>query len=493
MSKYYVACDFGVESGRVALGTLDKEKLTVSEVRRFQNSPIEEKGSLQWNIPELYEETLAGLREISKYDEPVDSISCDSWAADYLLFGNDGSLITPAYHYDDPRGEAGMKEVMSKTPWEKIYAETGGQKTAANTLFQLGAEKSRRLKKAQLMPIADGFNYILAGVARIELSQASATQLYNPVTKAWSNSLIQALRLPPNLLPPLVAAGTELGVLRAEIAEATGLQDARVITSCSHEIAAALAGLPVDPNENWAFLQLGRSGLMGIELPDPVITDVSRDLNFANALGYGGSIRFSKQMAGLWILDECKRFWREKDKLIDENLMMHLAISAPPFESLINPEDPRFQTPGDMPLKIQAFCRETRQEIPRKPGPTIRCILESLALLYRKTMQEMEDVTGREIERVYLLNGTTTESSLFNTFITNSLQVPVVIVPENCTVIGNVVVQALAQGHIKSPEQAREIVRNSFQMETMTPHATAWDAAYDRLSTFFTPETESKA
>ncbi len=481
MHNFYVACDLGVENGRVMLGMLHKSNLTVSEVRCFPNLPLKENHSLHWNIPQLYQETLAGLRKIGEYEEPVDSISCNSWAADYLLFEPDGSLITPAYHHGDPRTEAGMKKVFSKVPWETIYDETGVQNMPGNTLFQLGAEKSRRLKRvSHLVPVADGFNYLLAGVPRVEMSLASATQLYNPVTKTWSDRLLSALQLPPTLFPPVVPAGTVLGALRPEIAQATGLEDARVVASCSHELAAALAGLPIVEGENWAFLRLGTWAVMGTELAEPIINESSRESNFTNELGYGGLVRFSKHTVGLWILEECRRFWREKDRDLDIHLLMHLALSEEPFESLINLADPRFLTPGDMPLKIQAFCKETHQPVPRKPGPTFRCVLESLALLYRKTLQEIEQLTGRETTRLYLLGESA--NSFLNSFIANALQVPVVIAPADATAIGNVVVQAVALGHIQSLERAREVVRNSFKTETIVPHAADWEAPYERLA-----------
>jgi rhamnulokinase len=219
---------------------------------------------------------------------------------------------------------------------------------------------------------------------------------------------------------------------------------------------------------------------MGTELAEPMITDMSRTLNFTNEVGYGGSVRFSKQTVGLWILEECRRFWREQDREIDDTLLAHLAGSAPPFESLINPDDTRFAAPGDMPLKIQAFCRETNQPVPRKPGPIIRCVLESLALQYRKILREIEALSGRQIERIYLLKAS--NHSLLNHFIANALRLPLVIAPAEATAIGNVIVQALALGHIQSLEQAREIVRTSCKTETLLPYATAWDAAYERLA-----------
>ncbi len=486
MSNYYVACDLGVESGRVMLGTLHKDKLTMSEIRRFQNLPIQDKDALQWNIPQLYHDTLTGLREIGRYEEPIDSISCDSWAADYMLFEPDGSLITPTFHYDDPRTEAGVKEVFSKVDWETIYSETGVQRLPINTLFQLASEKSRRLKHTQLMPVADGFNYLLAGVPSVELSMASTTQLYNPITKTWSERLINALQFPPKLFPSLVPAGTKLGPIRPEVGKETGLEDAQVVSSCSHEIAAALAGLPIREGESWAYLRSGAWSVMGTELAEPIINDVSREWSFTNETGFGGSVRLSKRTAGLRILEACRKFWKEKDREVEGDLLMHLAISAEPFESLINPADPRFSTPEDMPLKIQAFCRETGQSIPRKPGPVSRCVLESLALHYRKTLDELQYLTGRQIDKLYMFGDT--GNTLLNNFIANALQIPVVIAPPEVTGIGNVIVQSLALGHIKSLAQAREIVRNSFKTESIVPHAAVWDAAYNRLAEILVPE-----
>ncbi len=481
MSKFYVACEYGAESGRVMLGSLDQNELKMSEVRRFQNQPILEKEALQWNIPQLYQETVEGLRGIGSYEEFVESVSCSSWAADYLLFEADGSLITPTVYHRDDRTVPEMKKVLSKVPWETIYGETGVQQLPVNTLFQLRADTFWRLNRASyLMPIADAFNYLLAGVPRIEASLASTMQLYNPVTHAWSDRLFHALHLPRKLFPPVVGAGTELGALRPELAKETGLDNTRVISSCSHEFAAALAGLPVIEGEDWAFLRPGASTVMGVEVAEPIINDAGRLLNFTNEIGYGNSVHFHKQTVGLWILEECRRFWEEKDRQLDQDLLAHLAGSSTPLESLINPEDPRFLEPGDMPLKIQGFCRETNQPVPRKPGAIARCVLESLALLYRKTLREIEALTGTEIKRLYVFDGS--RHSLLNYFTANALQIPVVLAPTDATSIGNVIVQAVSLGHLGSLSEARDIVRRSFKMETILPHAAAWDAAYDRLA-----------
>jgi sugar (pentulose or hexulose) kinase len=224
------------------------------------------------------------------------------------------------------------------------------------------------------------------------------------------------------------------------------------------------------------------SSFMGVEVPEPIICAAARELDFANETGYAGTTRFMKQTAGLWMLEECRRAWIGTERDLDASVMMHLAAQSPPFESLINPMDLRFMTPGDMPLKVKEFCKETGQAVPRKPGAIIRCVLESTALYYRKTLREIEDITKQRIEQLYLLGGGS--NPLFNSFITNALQVPVVVVPEEVTVIGNMLVQGIGLKHIESLEQARQIVRDSFTFEMLYPHAEVWNSAFQRLEEF---------
>jgi rhamnulokinase len=485
MNRFYVACDVGAEHGRVALGTLHRDNLTVSEVRRFPNVPLRHKDSIHTDIGGLYQEILQGLRAVGAYDEPADGVSCSSWAGDYVLFETDGSLMT-ACPQSGSKGEEAMKKVLAKVPWEEVYEQTGIPRQAENTLLKLAAQNSKRLRRAgHLLPMADGFNYLLAGVPRLEASLASATQLYDPVTKTWSERLLKALDLPSKLLPPVVEAGTMLGPLRVDIAKDTRLEEAQVVASCSHQLAAALAGLPINSQETWAYMRPGSSALMGTQLDAPLINDVCRELNFTNQLGYGGKVCFYRQMAaGLWIFEECQRYWQQQARELDEEMLSHLAGSATPFESLINPDDPRFRTPGDMPLKIQAFCKETNQPVPRKPGPIYRCILESLALHYRRLFREMEYLTSSRFARLYLLDGGGT--GLLNHFIANALQVPVSLAPADAIAIGNVVVQALGLGHLKSLDEARQVLRNSFKLQTINPHAALWDMAADRFATLAT-------
>jgi rhamnulokinase len=376
-----------------------------------------------------------------------------------------------------------MRAVLARVPWESIYAETGIQKMPLNTIFQLGAENQKRLKRAhQLLPIADAFNYLLSGVAKVEVSMASTTQLYNPLTRGWSVSLRQALNLPASLLPPIVPSGSVLGMLRPEIAQQTGIDGAQVIASCSHDTAAAVAGIPATGG-SWAFLSSGTWSLMGVELPQAIINATSRDLNFTNEIGVGHSVRLLKNIVGLWIVQECRRYWAERQQELDYEIMTHLATSATPFECLINPADPRFVAPGEMPEKIAAFCKETGQPVPRKPGQFIRCALESLALFYRRTLKSMEQLTGRTFDRLHIVGGGT-KNTLLNHFTANALQIPVVIGPSEATSAGNVLVQAMALGHVRSLAEAREILHRSISLQTIQPQPVSWDAAVERMERF---------
>ncbi|MFO1512776.1 MAG: FGGY family carbohydrate kinase [Verrucomicrobiota bacterium] len=482
MEKLYVACDLGTRVGRIMLGTLNNGTLAMGELRRFANPPIQEKKSLSWDISRIYQEILLGLRELGSQEANVQSVSCTAWGADYLLFASDGSLLAPAFHHGDPRGTEGLKKLQTKVAGGLgfVHAETGSPAVATSTLAQLAVENSRRLKKAHcLLPIADGFNYLLSGVPAVELSSASTTQLFNPVNHQWSDHLIQDLELRRELFPLIASSGMKLGSLRPELAQDAKLDGVHVVATCSSESAAALAGLPLEPNRDWAYLRVGEETVIGAELPAPLINEVTRKLNYTNELSYGGAANFHRRTVGLSILNECKRYWLDQDRELSEDVLFHLATTSPAFESLINPADARFAEPGDMPLKIQAFCRETGQEVPRKPGSIIRCVLESLALHYRKTLAELEVLTGRNFALLYLYGGN--ENTLLNNFISNALQLPVVLVSPDAGPLGNVLVQSLALGHIPSLQAGREILRRSFRTQAIIPHPVPWDAAAERL------------
>ena len=485
MATQYLACDLGAESGRLMLGSLTKGKLALEEIHRFPNTPLQVDGSLHWDVPFLFEELKAGLRKVGTRRIPISSISTDGWGVDYTLFDPDGTLISPTFHYRDVRTAQGVQNVRAVIDWPTVFRETGIQFMPLNTIYQLAAEPPERLARAdRMLMIADAFNYLLCGEAKIEESNASTTQLYNPRTRQWSDPLIAALGLPQKLFPPIVPAGTKLGSLKSDLASASGLGGIEVIASCSHDTGAAVAGVPASGG-HWAYVSSGTWSLLGVELASPILTEACRELNFTNEIGFGGSVRLLKNIIGLWLVQECRRHWAGAGQEYDYAALTKFAAEARPFVSLINPADPRFVSPGDMPEKIASFCRETQQPVPDSPGAYIRCALESLALLYRRTLRQVESLIGKQIERLHIVGGGS-RNALLNQFTANALQIPVTTGPIEATAAGNVLIQAIALGHVPSLGAAREVVRNSFEMASVAPADVAvWETQYRRFEAFF--------
>jgi len=486
MATHYLACDLGAESGRLMLGSLAEAKLTLEEIHRFPNTPIKSGDALHWNIPQLFEELQTGLQKAAAHRLPIASISADSWGVDYLLLDARGQLISPTFHYRDARTARGVANVQSKVDGKTIFDETGIQFMPLNTIYQLGAESAERLARArQLLLIADGFNYFLSGVARIEESNASTSQLYNPRTRQWSRKLIGALPLQEALLPPIVPSGTRLGPLKPEVARRTNLPAIEVIASCSHDTAAAVAAVPAGDG-HWAYLSSGTWSLMGVELPAPLITETCRELNFTNEIGYGSSVRLLKNISGMWLIQECRREWSRNGQDFDYSTLSSLAARTPPFRSLIKPADERFLAPPSMPEAIASFCRESGQPVPEAPAEFIRCVLESLALLYRRTFHQIEQLTGGKLARLHLVGGGS-RNGLLNQFTADALQVPVLAGPTEATAAGNVLIQAITLGHLPSLAAARSLVRSSFEVTQFNPQVGhEWDRQAARFDKLFT-------
>lgn len=463
------------------LATLDAGRVTLEELHRFPNVPLKKDGSLYWQIEGLFSELKAGLRLAAARNLPLASISTDSWGVDYVLYDSTGKIMPPVWHYRDPRTARGVPAVSSRVAWPAIYQETGIQFMALNTLYQLATEPPERLARAQrLLLIGDAFNYFCCGVAGNEESLASTTQFYNPRTKTWSRRLLGAMGWREEIFAPVVKSGTKLGRLRPDLAREVGLPEIEVIASCSHDTGAAVAAVP-GSDDNWAYLSSGTWSLMGVESPVPIITDAGRDANFTNEIGFGGTVRLLKNIVGLWIVQECKRDWAKQGREYDYATLTKLASEAKPFASLINPADPRFVSPDDMPAKVIAFCNETGQPVPETPGAFVRCALESLALFYRVTLRQLEAIIGKKIEKLHIVGGGS-QNTLLNQFAANSLQIPIIAGPTECTALGNVLVQAIALGHLPSLAAAREVVRKSFEVKSVTPQAKGeWDQAFARF------------
>lgn len=462
------------------LGALEKEGLTISEAGELQALTSTHKDEVTWDVPGIYQQVLSAARGIAAHEEPVRGISFHSSAPDALLFEANGTLIGPATRPTEKAGASELKRILQKVPLAEYYEQTGVHPSSTSTLCQLAAEPSKKIRKtAYAMGLADSFNFLFGGLPRTELSFAGQTGCFDPTRKEWSTSLLEAGGVTGKVLPPLVPAGTVLSQTRAEIARESGLEDARVVTTCGNELAAALAALNIADPENWAFLWPGATSLIGTMLGGPFINEVTREMKYSNLIGYGDAVGLYKSWAGTKLVDECHAAWAEQDRSMDQDVLMHLATSAPPLECLIDPSDARFESGSDMPQKVQSFCRDTGQEPPRKPGPILRCILESLALQYRKAILELGFMSGTNFTKLYVLGGPS--NSLLHHFLTNALQLPVVIVPSNLPAVGNVILQAMALGHVGSLDEARQSINHCLRLQTINPHASAWTEAYDRF------------
>ena len=490
MATHYIGIDLGAESGRVMLGSLADGRLTLEEIHRFANTPIRNGSAWHWNVPALWAGIREGLCQVARRNLLVASVSVDSWGLDCVLLDAHGEVIPPVFHYRDPRTERGVKTLFGKVPWETVFAETGIQFMPINQLYHLAAESPERLARAaQIVPIGDAFNCLLSGVARAEVSMASTTQLYNPRTRTWSRTLLDALGLKPEKFPPLVEPGTKLGRLKPQVAAETGLSaDVEVIATCTHDTGAAVAGVPVGKQQpdtgiaNWAYLSSGTWSLIGLELSNPVLTDRCRELNFTNEIGFGNSVRLLKNIVGLWLVQECRREWERAGGDFDYATLTRLAAESAPLRSLITPADPRFLAPDAMPERIAAACRETGQPVPETPGQFIRCALESLALEYRRTLRQAEELAGARVERLHIVGGGS-KNALLNQFAANACGIPVIAGPAEATAIGNILVQAIALGHLPSLAAGREVVGASFETVRFEPRdAGQWSAGAERFS-----------
>ena len=483
MSLHLVSVDLGAESGRVILGTLRGGKLAMEVVHRFPTGATEVNGTLRWNVIGFHAEILRGLRMVAARQPKVAGVSCDSWGVDYALCRDDAPLVSQPFQYRDPRTERTFGRTVSQVGAEAIYAETGVMFMGINTLYQLVDDTRSRpelLKVAhRFLNIGDYFNWLLSGVPRAEVSLASTTQLWNPRRQNWSSKLIRELGLPSHLFPIVVPSGTVLGKLQG----VTGLGSAKVIASCSHDTGCAVAAVPAQPGGDWAYLSSGTWSLLGVELPKPLVNEQVRAANVTNEAGFDGTTRFLKVLVGLWILQECRREWERDGGPSEYGVIAKLAAKAPSLRSIIRPDDPRFAAPGDMVRKIQDYCRETGQPVPTTHGAIARCILESLALLYRTELDTVARLTSRDIQRLHVVGGGS-QNDLLNQATADALGRPVIAGPTEATAAGNLLIQAHALGKVRGLAGIRRVVRASFPTRTFKPRATArdaWAAALERF------------
>ena len=479
--KPYLAFDFGAESGRAVLAHLQSGILTTEEVHRFPNEPVECGGSLHWDVARLWLEVRKALARLGKVE--LAGIGVDAWGVDYALLGERGELLENPYHYRDRRTEGVMEEIVAKIGKEEIYEATGIQFMPINTLYQLFAARRRtpRLLEAakHLLTIPDLFHYWLTGNPVCEFTNATTTQMVNPVKRCWAAGLLQRLELPTHLLAPIVEPGSILGTLRPEVAGHTSLRGTSVIAPACHDTGSAVAA--ISAREDTAFLSSGTWSLLGTELDSPVITPDALRLNFTNEGGVNGTTRLLKNIMGLWMLQGCRHSWSAQGHSYDYRELMELAAREAPFRHLVDPDDESFLRPPDMLIAIDKFCLRTNQPIPKEPGAYVRAILESLAFKYRLVLRSLEQVSGKSITQIRIIGGGS-KNRLLNQLTADATGRRVLAGPAEATALGNVAIQILATGGAASLAEVRAIVERSFPTEIFEPLETdKWDQHAERF------------
>jgi rhamnulokinase len=488
--RTFLAADLGASSGRILGARFDGRRLELDEIHRFPNGPVATAGHLYWDVLRLWSEIQEGLRAARQtYGDSIASVGIDTWGVDFALLGRDDQLLGNPFHYRDPQTH-GITEIAFQTVSRaEIFAETGLQFLEFNTLFQLLAMRQRSsplLDAAKtLLMIPDFFHWLLTGEKASEFTDATTTQFLNPRTREWSRSLLTRFGLPTDMLQRIVAPGTVLGTLVPAVRQQTGLGAIPVVLPGTHDTASAVLAVPttssVSDSPDWCYISSGTWSLMGVEVLSPVIDDRCRELNFTNEGGVGGTIRLLKNISGLWLVQECRRAWARQGRDLSWDQLTSMAEQAEPLRSLIDPDDPRFVAPDDMPGEINAYCRETGQPVPDSEGAIIRCALESLALRYRAVLNWLEELTGGTIRTIHVVGGGSQNRQLCQ-MTASACDRPVLAGPVEATTAGNVVQQAIAQGDIGSIHEGREIIAASFTGHRYEPGSIApWDNAYARF------------
>jgi len=484
--NYFLAFDLGASSGRAILGTLEDGHLDLKEIHRFKNQMIRVHGSYYWNIYSLFEELKTGLKKcIQDHQIQPDSIGIDTWGVDYSLVTESGQLVGLPFAYRDHRTDNIMDEFFKVLPKKDVYLLSGIQFMQFNTLFQLFAsnkEKHSRLGSAShLLYTPDTLNYLFTGIRKNEYSIASTSQLLKPGKAEYEDRLLKAAGVKSELFEEIVPPGTILGPILPEIQEDTGSEEIHCIAVASHDTASAVVSVPAK-GKNWAFLSSGTWSLLGIESNEPLVSELTLEMNFTNEGGVDGTTRFLKNIMGMWLIQECKRIWDEEE-VLDWQQIVDMSLETEHFKCLINPDDQAFLNPGNMPIAIEKYCKETGQSVPSCKGEIARCIYDSLVLKYKYTIEQIESVTGNKIERLHIIGGGA-NNSMMNQLTADALGIPVFAGPTEATAIGNLMIQARAMGAVGSLEEIRKVICESFEMTEFQPNPELdWEAAYEKYKT----------
>lgn len=483
-SKPYLALDLGAESGRAVLGHLQSGILTIEEVHRFPNQPVEYGGSLHWDVPRLWFEIRKALSCVESVQ--LAGIGVDTWGVDYALLGERGELLQNPYHYRDRRTEGVMEEVFRKVTKAEIYRATGIQFMPINTLYQLYAAQretpSIMAAARQLLTIPDLFNFWLTGNAVCEFTNATTTQMVDPVRRMWATDLIERVGVRADLPAAIIEPGSVVGSLLPRLSGTSSFSGTPVIAPACHDTGSAVAAICA--RAGTAFLSSGTWSLLGTEVDSPVLTSEALRLNFTNEGGVSRTTRLLKNVMGLWMLQGCRNYWTAKGQCPDYRELVELANREPAFAHLVDPDDECFLRTSDMPAAIDEFCRRTHQASPQSPGAYVRCVLESLALKYRLVLHHLEQVCGARMQQVRVIGGGS-KNRLLNQFTADATGRRVLAGPAEATALGNIGMQVVATGEASSVAEVRAIIDRSFPTEIFQPAQTdKWDAQAQRFEQY---------
>ncbi len=480
MSKKVLAFDFGASSGRAMLAVYNGKEITMREIHRFSNDPVKLNGVFYWDILRLMHEIKQGIVKAVN-DGGFDAIGIDTWGVDFGLIDREGRLLENPVHYRDERTVGIIEEAARVVPKEEIYARTGIQFARFNTLFQLFYLKQHRpelLEKTdKFLMMPDLMAYFLTGEKRAEYTVASTGQLLNPETREWDIELIEKLGIPSRILPKLIPSGGQYGLLSDEICGELGCEKVPVIAVATHDTGSAVVSVPNTSND-FVYISCGTWSLFGTELDHPVINKKSESYNFTNEGGYGGKIRFLKNIMGLWLIQESRRQWIREGFDVSYGDLEREALACEPFKCFVDVDDPAFETPGNLPKRIQEFCERTGQYVPKNRGEIMRCIYQSLAMKYRYTYECLEDVSGKKYDAIHMIGGGTKDNLLCQ-MTADYCKVKVVAGPIEATATGNVAVQLISLGELKDISAARQVIADSLNPVFYHPHADVdCEAAY---------------
>ena len=482
--------DFGASSGRAMLGVFDGDRIDIQEIHRFSNDPVMLCGRFVWDVPRLVFEMKQALLKLGRQGVKVDAIGIDTWGVDYGMLDKNGRLLGLPVHYRDDRTIGMREKVREIIPDKELFARTGLAYNQFNTLYQLYAMKQEgdpTLDAARdMLFMPDLLAYLLTGAKGTEYTIASTSEMINPYTRDWDRELLEKLGLPTGFLGEVKLPGTVRGTLLPDIAKECGVDEIPVIAVGGHDTASAVAAVPA-VEKDFAYISSGTWSLLGAELQKPLCEEGVMNANYTNEGGVDGSIRLLKNIMGLWIIQECKREWDRRSDAVGFAELVEMAMGAPAFKAIIDVDDPCFLAPGDMPARIQEYCKKTGQAVPEGRGEISRVIYEGLALKYRWAIERLEkDMLGKPIKSLNIVGGGS-KNMLLNRFTAEAIKRPVIAGPSEGTVIGNLLMQAIALGEIEDIWALRRVVEASFPTETCIPETDgkAWDEAYERYLKLF--------